>query len=45
MRGHAWYLQVAYGASERRACQVLTFRRSTCRYESVATEQAGLGGL
>ena len=42
MRGHAGYLQVAYGVSERRSCQVLTFRRSTCRYESVADEQAPL---
>ena len=42
MRGHAGYLRVAYGASQRRSCQVLTFRRSTCRYESVADEQADL---
>ena len=42
MRDHAEYLQVAYGSSERRACQVLTLGRSTCRYESVATEQAVL---
>ena len=42
MRDHAKYLQVAYGSSERRTCQVLTFGRSTCRYESVAAEQAAL---
>ena len=42
MRDHARYLQVAYGSSERRACGVLTFGRSTCRYESVAAEQAAL---
>ena len=29
MRDHARYLQVAYGSSERRACGVLTFGRST----------------
>ncbi len=32
MRDHAKYLQVAYGSSERRVCQVLTLGRSTCRY-------------
>ena len=42
MRDHAGYLQLAYGASERRACRLLTFRRSSCRYESVADEQADL---
>ena len=42
MREHARYLQVAYGSSERRVCGVLTFGRSTCRYESVAAEQAAL---
>ena len=42
MREHARYLQVAYGSSERRVCGVLTFGRSTCRYESVAAEQAPL---
>ena len=42
MRDHAKHLQVAYGSSERRACQVLTLGRSTYRYESVATEQAAL---
>ena len=42
MRDHARYLQVAYGSSERRSCEVLTFGRSTCRYESVAAEQADL---
>ena len=33
---------MAYGVSERRACQALTFGRSTYRYESVAAEQAAL---
>ena len=33
MRDHASYLRVAYRSSERRACDVLTFGRSTCRYE------------
>ena len=42
MTDHARYLQVAYGSSERRSCEVLTFGRSTCRYESVAAEQAAL---
>ena len=42
MRDHAEYLQVAYGSSERRTCQVLTLGGSTCRYESVAAEQAAL---
>ena len=42
LRDHAWYLLVAYGVSERRACQALTFGRSTYRYESVAAEQAAL---
>ena len=42
LRDHAWYLQVAYGVSERRACQALTLGRSTYRYESVAAEQAAL---
>ena len=42
MRDHARYIQVAYGSSERRTCEVLTFGRSTCRYESVAAEQAAL---
>ena len=40
MRDYARYLQVVYGSSERRSCDVLTFGRSTCRYESVAAEQA-----
>ena len=26
---HAWYLRVAYGASERPTCQLFTFGRST----------------
>ena len=42
MRGHAGYLRVAYGASQRRSCRLLAFRRSTCRYESMADEQADL---
>lgn len=42
MRTYAEYCQVAYGVSERRSCQVLTFRRSTYRYRSVADEQAAL---
>ncbi len=42
MRDHARYLQVAYGSSERRSCEVLTFGRSTCRHESVTAEQAAL---
>jgi len=33
---------VVYGTSERRACEALSFRRSTCRYRSVADEQAAL---
>ena len=36
------YLQVAYRVSERRACGVLAFRRSSHRYRSVADEQAAL---
>ena len=42
MRDHARYLQVSYGSRERRTCEVLTFGRSTCRYESVAAKQAAL---
>ena len=42
LRDHAQYLQVVYEASERRACKVLTFRRSAYRYEDVAAEQAAL---
>ncbi len=42
MRDHARYLQVAYGSSERRSCELLTFESSTCRYESLAAEQAAL---
>ena len=33
---------MAYDSSERRVCEVLTLGRSTCRYESVAAEQAAL---
>ena len=33
---------MCYGVSERRACEVLEFRRSSCRYQSVADEQAAL---
>lgn len=35
-------LRVAYQVSERRACGVLQFARSSCRYESIAPEQAAL---
>ena len=42
MRDQAKYLDVAYGSSERRTCQVLAFGRPTCRYECVAAEQAAL---
>jgi len=35
-------LEVCYGASKRRVCQVLKCHRSTYRYESVADEQAAL---
>ena len=45
MRDHARYLQVAYGSSGRRACGVLTFGRSTCRYESMADEDQGPRGI
>ena len=40
MKVHAKYPEMAYGSSERRACQVLAFGRSTFMYESVAAEQA-----
>jgi len=33
---------VAYEVSERRACAVVSLRRSTYRYQSVAAEQAAL---
>ncbi len=36
------YAQVAYGVSERRACRVLMFPRSSQRYTSVADGQAAL---
>ncbi len=36
------YLRACYRVSERRACQVLTAPRSSCRYRSVADEQAAL---
>ncbi len=42
MRVHGEMLQVCYGASERRVCQVLKCRRSSYRYESMADEQAAL---
>ena len=42
MRDHAKYLEVAYGSSERRTCQVLAFGRSMCRFKSVAVEQAAM---
>lgn len=35
-------MEVCYGASERRVCQVLECPRSTYRYKSVADEQAAL---
>jgi putative transposase len=35
-------LQMGYGVSERRACQVLQTHRSTQRYQSIADEQAAL---
>ena len=35
-------LQVAYGASQRSVCRLLRFGRSSCRYQSVADEQAAL---
>jgi putative transposase len=35
-------LEVVYAASERRVCGALGFWRSTCRYRSVADEQAAL---
>ena len=41
-REHVEVLQVVYGVSERRVCGVLSFRRSTCRYSSVADGQAAL---
>ena len=42
MRQRAQYLQVCYRVSERRACRVLVTPRGTCRYQSVADEQAAL---
>ena len=42
MREQVEVLKVCYKVSERRACRVLPFRRSTCRYHSVADEQAAL---
>jgi len=36
------YLRGAYGVSERRACAVVTLRRSSYRYQSMADEQAAL---
>ena len=42
LRPRADYLQVAYGVSERRACQVLTLPRASHRYRSVADAQAAL---
>ena len=35
-------MRVCYQVSERRACEVLGFPRSTCKYRSVADEQAAL---
>jgi len=42
MRIHGEVLQVCYGVSERRVCQVLQFHRSSYRYRSIAEEQAAL---
>ena len=42
LRLRAEYLQVAYGVSERRACGVLSPRRDSHRYRSVADEQTAL---
>ena len=33
---------MSYGISQRRACQVLRFSRSTCRYRSIADDRAAL---
>jgi putative transposase len=37
-----WYLQEDFRISQRRACRVLVFQRSTCLYRSVKDEQAAL---
>ena len=42
MRIQGEVLQVCYGASERRVCQVMQFHRSSYRYRSIADEQAAL---
>lgn len=36
------YLQEDFKISQRRACRVLVFHRSTCLYQSVKDEQAAL---
>ena len=41
-RDQVRYLQVVYEVSERRACRVLCFRRSSHRYRGMADEQAAL---
>ena len=42
LRPQVDYLQVAYGVSERRACEVFTLPRASHRYRSVADAQAAL---
>jgi putative transposase len=42
LREHVEVLQMVYGTSQRRVCQILSFQRSSCRYYSVADEQAAL---
>ena len=42
LRPRAEYLQIAYGVSERRACEVLTLPRAGRCYRTVADEQAAL---
>ena len=42
MRERAQYLQMSYRVSERRSCRVLVAPRASCRYRSVADEQAAL---
>ena len=42
MRTHADFMQVSYGVSERKACEVITLNRSTYRYQSTADEQVVL---
>jgi len=42
LRTQCQVLEVCYEVGERRVCQVLQFHRSSCRYRSVADEQAEL---